>query len=241
MKRFCVACGRETDSLIDSLCAQCYLEGKEVLAIPKNIALDYDWRSEKVRVGRLWLENNDESLKSVVADTVTALAKPKRMQISGLEVTIGRQNERAVAAVSFSALVEGVMLPVRSEINIILNKTISDASMKISSYYHEAIIQLRFNGKPTVEEVRSKLQELLAMISEHKKKIELSHAIDMKNVRGGVDILVGSAKAAKIVATKISRKYNVRPIYSNKMIGMNDNGTTKYRHTYCLKFETQKK
>ena len=45
-----------------------------------------------------------------------------------------------------------------------------------------------------------------------------------------------AAKAAKKVATRIGRKYGIRSIYSNKMMGMNDNGTTKYRHTYCLKF-----
>ena len=80
------------------------------------------------------------------------------------------------------------------------------------------------------------MAELMKFLKEQKKKIELSEAVDSKNVPGGFDVMVGSAKASKIVTNRLAKKYGLRVIYSNKMIGMNDNGTTKYRHTYCIKF-----
>ena len=80
----------------------------------------------------------------------------------------------------------------------------------------------------------SEVQEQLEI---QRRKIELSQVVNSKNVPGGFDLFIGSAKAAKIVTNRLAKKYNLKVIYSNKMIGMNDNGTTKYRHTYCIKFE----
>ncbi len=239
MKRFCVNCGKETDRLVDSLCNECYLKKHEVLPLPDNIVIDYDWRSGRIRVGRPWVDRSDEVISNFIKDKALAMAKPKLLKITGLEVLLRHEgvepNEELFAAVSFTADMDGVPIEVKKEIEVRLRRTISDASMKISSYYHEAIIQLRFLKKPTLQEGRDRLKEVLGMIASYKKKIELSHAIDTKNVPGGADILVASAKAAKHVAYQMAKKYKTAPIYSNKMIGMDDNGVTKYRHTYCIK------
>lgn len=239
MKRFCVRCGKETEGLISSLCTDCYLQKHSVLDFPERIYVDYDRRSGRVRLGRNWIERSGKVLEEMVADKVVSLASPKKLALKDLSVSIGGggdEGSEAIAVVSFSTDIDGVPLPVRREIAIKFRNTISDASMKISSYYHEAIIQVRLPKKTPEQAGREKLREVLGLLREHKKKIELSEAIDTKNVRGGFDVLVGSSKAAKHVAVQLGKKYKIRPIYSNKMIGMNDNGTTKYRHTYCLKF-----
>ena len=236
MDRFCVNCGKVTNSLIRGLCAECYLRKNDVLELPAEFVIDYDRRSGRVRIGRDWIELTDEVIGHMIGDKIAALAKPKKLPLSGIDVALERKDGEILASVSFSAEVEGVPLGVKKEVRVRLHKTISDASMKIASNYHEAIIQVRFLKKPTLDEGQAKLKELLGLLREQKKKIELSEAIDTKNVRGGFDVFVGSAKAAKIVSIRMAKKYGTRPIYSNKQIGMNDNGTTKYRHTYCVKF-----
>src|SRR3989344_968031 len=144
MNRFCVRCGKQTEALIDSLCSVCYLEKHEVISLPDNIKLDFDWRSDKLRIGRNWLEKNDKVLSQFVSDSVISHAKAKRFEIAGLEIAIEAFENNAIAHVSFVTFVEGVKLPIKKDMNISFRKTISDASMKISSYYHEAIIQVRF-------------------------------------------------------------------------------------------------
>lgn len=240
IKRFCVRCGKETQTLLNSLCPECYLQKNEVLDIPKTILIDFDKRSGKIRVGRDWIERSDDILQKVLSDKVLSLAKPKRLAVSDIAVSIEHVQESAIAKVSFSALVEGINLQIEKSVTIHFHKTISDASMKISSNYHEAIIQVRFIGKVTLEQGKEKLRELASFILEHKKKIELSEIIDTKNVPGGFDVFIGSSKAAKIVATKIGRKYGIRPIYSNKLMGIGENSKEKFRHTYCLKFDVSK-
>ncbi len=239
MKRFCVSCGKQTGQIISSLCAECYLKKNEVLPIPVEFVIDLDNRSGRIRIGRLWVENTDAAIGNMIADKIISIAKQKKLSVSGIDITLTHDKEerRIIAAVNYSAELEGIILPVQKQVTVRVRKTISDASMKIASYYHEAIIQMRFIKKPTLQQGQDKMRELMKLLLDQKKKIELSEAVDTKNVPGGFDVYVGSAKAARIVTTRIARKYNLKVIYSNKMIGMNDNGVTKYRHTYCIKFE----
>ncbi|MBI4210380.1 MAG: hypothetical protein HY544_02645 [Candidatus Diapherotrites archaeon] len=237
-------CGKEIGEFVKGLCVPCFLEKGTLIELPKSITVDYDRRSGRLRSGRDWVPDSDGEVAKIVAGRILSLAAPQKLPIEGLAITVRRVQDRIAVAVSFSTIVEGgdggvaggVSIPFSAELSVYLRKTISDASMKLSSNYHEAIMQVRFAKRPTLEEGRQKLAEVLALLKAEKRKIELSEAIDTKNVPGGFDLLIGSAKAAKKVATRMGRKYGIRPIYSNKMIGMNDNGTTKYRHTYCLKF-----
>ncbi len=236
MERFCVKCGKKTNALIESLCPDCYQTKHEIIALPKEMTVDYDMRSENIRIGRDWLAKSDETLSKMIADKLLSLSKPQKLDVKGLAISIEHSNEVDKAKVLFSTEIDGVVFPVEKHVTVKFNKTISDTSMKIASYYHEAIIQVRFREKPTLEEGQAKLKEVLSKLAEQKKKIALSEAIDTKNVRGGVDVLVGSAKAAKIVSKRLGRKYGITPIYSNKLLGLSEDGKTKYRHTYCLKF-----
>jgi len=236
MKRFCVNCGKELDHLISSLCPECYLQKGEVLPLPEEFVIDFDSRSGRVRIGRDWVELTDQAIGEMIGDKIKSLAKPKKIPVSDIVVSLERKDGDIFSDVSFSVVVEGVPLLVKKNVKVRLHKTISDASMRLASNYHEAIIQIRFIKKPTLEEGRAKMAELMKFLKEQKKKIELSEVVDSKNVPGGFDVMVGSAKASKIVTNRLAKKYGLRVIYSNKMIGMNDNGTTKYRHTYCIKF-----
>ena len=237
MKRFCVNCGKETNELIGSLCTECYLKKYEVLALPEEFVIDFDKRSGKVRIGRDWVIYTTQVIGEMIGDKILSLAKPKKIPISGIDVTIEQKEDDLFASVLFSAEIEGVLLPIQKMVKVRLRKTISDASMKVASNYHEAIIQVRFKKKPTLADGQAKMSEVQEQLEIQRRKIELSQVVNSKNVPGGFDLFIGSAKAAKIVTNRLAKKYNLKVIYSNKMIGMNDNGTTKYRHTYCIKFE----
>ena len=237
MKRFCVRCGKETNELVDSLCASCFSEAKEPLPLPREIVLDFDTRSGRIRVGRDWIPESDELFKDLAKKKAEKAAKDTRIPIESLKVGPERESDSLVnALVSFDAEVQGVKLKVSKKIAIKLHKTISDASMKLSSNYHEAIIQLRFSEAKAPQEVqRGLLAEMVRFLAEQKKKIELSEAVDIKKVRGGFDLFIGSKKAAKIVSTRFARKHSTRLIVSNTLLGTDQQGKTKYRFTFCVK------
>ncbi|MCR4336049.1 MAG: 60S ribosomal export protein NMD3 [archaeon] len=234
MKRFCVKCGKETNQLINSLCKKCFLEKNKLIDLPKKIIIDVDKRTGRLRLGAAWIDESDAVLEKFIEDKVKKLIKQK-IDFDNLKVQILREDS-VIARVSLDALVDNVKLGLVEDIELSFRRTLSDASMKLSSNYHEAIIQVRFLEKTNKKIEQEKVEEVLAFLKEHKKKIELSAAVDIKNQVGGQDIFVGSNKAAKIVATKLARKYNTKIIYSNKLLGEDKHGKTNYRHTYCIRF-----
>tara|TARA_Y100000310_G_scaffold59310_1_gene54658 strand:- start:1048 stop:1755 length:708 start_codon:yes stop_codon:yes gene_type:complete len=234
MKRFCVKCGKETDQLIKSLCKDCFLEKNKLIELPKKLVIELDKRTGRVRLGKDWVEDTDAALEMFIEQKIKKLIKQK-IDFTKIEVQILREDP-VIARVSLGALVQGVKIDFIEDIEIYFHSTLSDASMKISSNYHEAIIQVRFEKKVDKKTEQETVNEVLSFLKEHKKKIELSEAVDIKKQRGGQDILVGSNKAAKIVSTKLARKHNTKVIYSNKLLGEDKHGKTNYRHTYCIRF-----
>src|SRR3989344_1046362 len=191
MKLFCVKCGKESVNLIESLCVDCFLEANSVLNFPKEIRVDYDRRSDKVKVGTHWLPNADPAYAEILEHEVKRLAKPKKLLVENLSFSFVPGEKSVAAKISFETELQGVRLPLHFDSKLKFNNTISDASMKIASYYHEAIIQIRFMEKVPLKEEQDGLNIILAELDVEKAKEELSVAIDVKKERGGYDVLVG--------------------------------------------------
>ncbi|PIN85845.1 MAG: hypothetical protein COV47_00040 [Candidatus Diapherotrites archaeon CG11_big_fil_rev_8_21_14_0_20_37_9] len=237
MKRFCVRCGKETSEMIESICVDCHIELGDLFEFLTEVAVDYDKTSERIRVFGKWLERNNSSLAEFVEKEVAKILKKQNLGYDNFSVEFIDEKEKSVVAkVSFNVTIKGVDIGVNRGILVKFNKTVSDATMKLSSNYHEAIIQLRFNEKPSKKELEEKLNETLMLLKEQKKKIELSEAIEIRNVRGGKDLLVASNKSARIVISKLGAKFNAQTSHSNKLLGTDRHGKTQYRHTYCIRF-----
>jgi len=237
MKRFCVKCGKETNELVKGLCENCFLDKNKVLEFPEKIKIDLDNRTDKIRVGYHWIENNEENLSEMLGDKLKRIAGQKRLVIVDFKAEFEEQKKKTIpASITFETVLEGVKLKVHQHVDIVLHSTISDASMKLASNYHEAIIQIRFKEKVKEEEVKEKLRQVLMALQVEKKKDELSEAVDVKKVAGGQDLFVGSQKAAKKVSNKVAKKFKADLTYSNKQIGMDRHGKHTFRHTYSIRF-----
>jgi nonsense-mediated mRNA decay protein 3 len=235
MRRFCVKCGKQKNKLIGSLCPDCYLEKNQVIGLPEKMQIEMDSHSGKYRLGRLWLEPTDENLFKYVKDKIKSLAKGQLLQINSLEIKFERQQNNIVALVSFETFIEDVKVKVEKSLLIQLIKSISDASMKLASNYHEAILQVRFKEKFTKSQAKEKMQEIIGLLHKYKKIDVLSDVVNIKDVKGGFDMYVASKKYARKVSDELSKKYRIKAIYSNKLIGMKD-GREIYRDYLCLKF-----
>ncbi len=239
MKRFCVKCGKETNELINGLCVSCFLEKNRVLELPKRVEIDSDKRTGRVRVGLHWVEPDENTVSDVIKERLDKLAKQKKLAISGFKAVFGKEEKRIMPAqISFSVEYEGVPLQVKEDIEVFFRATISDASMKLASNYHEAIIQVRFSEKVDLKEEQAKLQEVLSALAGLKKKDELSEAVNVKKERGGYDLFIGSNKSAKKVSGQLAKKFKADLTYSNKLIGVDEHGKEKHRNTYCIRFKS---
>ncbi len=240
MNRFCIKCGEETNDLIKSLCTSCFQKSNSVLTLPKRISIDFDKRTGKIMLGRDWLETNQENVELVISQLLEKDAEIKGLKLSGIRVDFANTNffeiKSVKTTVSFDVVVEGVKVPYSIETLIVFHKSISDASMKIASNYHEAIIQVRFTEKVSPEKENLMLNDVLTSLKIMKKNNELAEAVDVIKERGGYDVLIGSNKAAKTLARTVSKKHSAEMTYSNTLLGQDRHGKTTYRHSYCIRF-----
>ena len=237
MKRFCVNCGKETSELIKSLCTDCYLRKYDAFEVPKVLPLDYDFRSNRIKIGHEWVEKSLDSLTDFVKEKVGKLAAKRRIPVKDVKVFLEPKENFVDAVVSFTIGMDGVELRVEKKTRVVLRKTISDASAKLSSDYFEATIQMRFPEQPTPKQQKEKLAEVLTLMKAEKKRNELAEVVDVKKSRKGFDVVVASFKAADKVTRQLAKRYGTRVIYSNSLFGVDDSGKNRYRHTYCLKFQ----
>jgi len=240
MNRFCIKCGKETNELVKGLCASCFQKSNPILVLPERISIDFDKRTGKIRLGRNWLETTKENIDLVIIRLLEKDAKVKGTNVSGIRIDFDKdyffEIKSLNANVSFDVLVEGVKVPYSIETLIVFHKSISDASMKIASNYHEAIIQIRFTEKVSPEKENLMLNDVLTSLKIMKKNNELAEAVDVIKERGGYDVLIGSNKAAKTLARTVSKKHSAEMTYSNTLLGQDRHGKTTYRHSYCIRF-----
>ncbi|MEK6958185.1 MAG: NMD3-related protein [archaeon] len=235
MKRFCVECGKETIGLVDGLCVDCYTKLRHVLDLPRSIDVDFDKRSSRVRVDGKWVGQSETAFVKLVESIVAKAAKARGVTPDNLFVELFPKGEVTVAKVSFNAHLGKVDIFSEAQITIRPRYTISDASMKLASNYHEAIIQLRFIENIPREAQKPGLNEVLRLLKRGKEKNELSEAVAVKPERKGYDLYVGSKKAAKKVAASLARIHETKVIHSSKLIGVDQSGKTKYRDFFCVK------
>ncbi|MCR4369269.1 MAG: 60S ribosomal export protein NMD3 [archaeon] len=239
MKRFCVKCGKQTESLIGGLCKECYTGANRLFELPKKISIQKDRRNGKIRHGRLWLANTDENIAKILKEHIMKMARPARLLPQNLSIVLSSEGHEDLmkAEISFDVKIDDLTIPFKENVKLDFDQVLSDASMKLVSYYHEAIIQIRFEDVPLIERQREGVQEVLvALQTVRERGDDLAEAIDTKKVRGGYDLYIGSKKAAKMVARRFTKSKKAEVTYSNKLIGLDKQGKENYRHTFCIRF-----
>lgn len=223
-------------SLIQSLCVDCYLEKNKVIDFPEKMKIDLDKHSGKIRLGRLWVESTDANLQGFLFDKIATKMKAKLLPIKFSKMEFTRGERSIQADITLDTVIEGADVTLKRKVILELASTISDASMKLSSNYHEAIIQARFDKDLTTpSQAKEKVDEILLLLFKYKKKNDLSEAVDIKKVRGGADLYVASKKYARKVVEELAKKYQTKVTYSNKLLGMKD-GHEYYRDYLCIRF-----
>ncbi len=114
------------------------------------------------------------------------------------------------------------------EENMLVVKDVCQACSRISGMYYEAIIQIRGNKK---EKVKSFVEK---KINELSKKDELSFISKIEEKKKGLDIYVGSKKAAKSILKEAKKLYNLETKESYTLIGERK-GKKLYRVTILLR------
>lgn len=228
MAKFCVICGKTGDDIIKGFCVEHYLKKNPVVSVPEKIQVEMERNTGRLRYRNKWLQPSLELLlEIIISKTKTSIEKPR--------ITVREGQKEWECIVEIEGKIEGVEIEIEKPVTIQPVLVQSDEEMRLQSNYHEAILQIRFKEKRSKEKANAILQEALKMLLDQKEKDTLAGASGIKEKREGIDILIGSNRAAKKIAKTLAQKYHSEVTTAFKIVGVEKTGKERKRTTYCIR------
>jgi nonsense-mediated mRNA decay protein 3 len=231
---FCVKCGKE-DETYDGLCIDCFLNGKELIALPHHVDLERCASCEEFRISGHWFK---KPLRTATEDAaLSGLGAVDGLRIISAGALPEAQDDRNfLVKVDVQGELCGRVVTAVAETNVrIKNSVCQKCSRQLGNYY-EATIQIRSGTKELSDDVRDAtvryVRDRIENISPTNRHIFLTK---VEEVQGGVDMLMSSISTAKSLAKDLSDMYGAEMKETAKLVGIADDGSNMYRVTYLVR------
>jgi nonsense-mediated mRNA decay protein 3 len=232
--KFCYLCGKITDALYGGLCSSCYLKDKKLFFLPENIEVSVCRGCMRYYAGA-WVEG--ENPLSALVDAVVQKEVERRLSKDlenlGTKVEIIDIKEKGkgltvVLEVNVTGSTMGLDYhAVQKSTLVIKNVVCPDCSKRAGGYY-EAVVQLR------AESIDGPLSELHSQLNRIYEKDKHAFMVEEAVVKGGVDIKLGSTKAAKTLGAYFKAHHKAEIKETAKLMGKKD-GNDIYRRTVLIR------
>jgi len=228
-KQFCPKCGKETNLLIGKICLDCFLKNNKLFSIEKINITQCKHCQKLLSMGK-WIDFNDEILAQNVASNVKIIPEIEEPKIFVEIQSYPELNYEAL--VQIKGIINNTIVEKEDSIKFQIKETTCDSCMKLNSNYREAILQLRSEKKENEDSMFQIAKNLLDM---ERSKDSLSGTSKILKINHGYDLQIGSKKAAIKIARHLAKLYNTKIVVSKKLIGEDEQGKRKYRHTFCVR------
>lgn len=235
MRSFCVKCGKECEESLDGLCIDCWLDGREVIALPHHVDLRVCANCGEFDCDGRWVRK--DLLVAVQDAAADAVMVVKDAAVTGLSTSVEEQDPR-VYKVDVHADVDVMGYPSEGEASTIVrvkNTVCRRCSRQLGSYY-EAILQVRTASGKLSDEVR---EESLAMIENSVARQAAGNRqlfiTKMELVPGGVDVYLSSIALGRNLTKELADAFCAETKESPKLVGQTDDGQDLYRLTYLVR------
>jgi len=229
--KFCPKCGKDTEELFNSLCSECFLKDEKPAELPLEIFFESCKNCGKVKVKGKWTYFEPELLAGIALQNL----KSKKLDSIMSKVELFEKPEGWKAAVKVFGKMRKNKIEFSLETLMRPRTMLCDACMRISSDYYEATVQVRFDKRPSHEELAEKLKECSDFLFKMQKNDSLSQIVKAKELKNGLDVFVGGRRAAKQLAEHLARPKGQKIIVSTTLAGIDKKGHDWSRFTYCVR------
>ncbi len=228
-KQFCPKCGKETTLLVGKVCLDCFLKNNKLFEVEK-INITQCKHCQKLLFSGNWIEFDDGVIAQEVARNVKLNSEIKDPKIF---VELERYPESNFEAlIQVKGIINNSMIEKEDSIKFQIKETTCDSCMKLNSNYREAILQLRSSKKENEDAMFELAKNLL---DAQRSKDSLSGTSKILKIKNGYDLQIGSKKSAVKIARYLAKLYGTQIVMSKKLIGEDEQGKRKYRHTFCVR------
>jgi len=228
LRSICPSCGKPSNGI----CTQCAARKRTIATIPSFLEVkicptcfDYFFKGK-------WLsEEINSALTRTVREALTIDADDARVTIALGDVT----QTLVVAQVLIEASVQGHTLQDRLAVTIrVLRETCVRCS-RISGGYYESKIQIRAENRvPDETELEHALQIAHNTLERAQKLDRMAFIAKTVRLKEGLDLFVGTIKAARQIATALVKQMGGTFSDSARLTGRRD-GKNLYRVTFAVR------
>jgi len=145
-------------------------------------------------------------------------------------------DEKAVKVhIRVDAVVKGESVSREHDAMVRIKKESCDRCSRIAGNYYAAIVQVRAEGRFPTEKERSKSKEIAQdVIRRVQKSDRMAFISNIKELKEGIDIYVGSTSVGKQISKAIVTELGGRFSESAKLVGRK-NGKDQYRVSYAVR------
>lgn len=230
---FCPLCGKDVSDLYDRLCKDCFVDQLRLIEYPYVLHVTTCPTCGSIfRKGRWTLKEPEEVIFSVVEEGVTIHPEAESITLS-----IDPEIQEGLIRVFFTveAKVKGLSVSEGGELEIRVKKESCDRCSRISSGYHEGIIQVRAEERsPTQKEIKICENRAYDLVEQLQERDRLAFISKVTKLKEGIDIYVGSMASGRQIARSISNRFGVSCSESSKLVGQKD-GRKLYRVTFSVR------
>ena len=240
----CYQCGEE--AVLEGLCAKCYQKEHPLVEIRSPLSLVVCKRCGAVRTSTSWMKIKSLSPDTdEIADRQIEILLGQEANILGLEVEASFIEERKLDRVSHIRLeVRGQShssLPEHDEsypIEIRFEYTTCESCAMMSGGYHEAILQIRADGRSLTEREETAIHDLVIdlTVAEYGSD-SMAFVTEVSKNKYGLDFKVGSEHLCRRIADQLESDFLAQRKENYKLIGQDRGGKRKYRVTILIRLQ----
>lgn len=208
----CVSCGRR-EAVADYICKDCYLKKHEP-KLPREIAVTQCAGCDRWKGRGAWTDDALAACRSALG------FKSNLFEISELRL------DEDILTIALRSMVKDVPIDIERDVKVRTNHATCPGCSRSSGGYYEATIQVRG------ERVLNAVFEIRSIIEQ--SKAPNAFVTKEEEVRGGIDLQVGSWKVAEHVAREMASRYGAE-FKSSRKLHTRKNNKDVYRMSYLVR------
>ncbi len=242
MHAICHRCGQPT---VEGLCQQCALEKATLVSCPDQVEVVIcsvcGSRQEKAR----WQLPDSRSVEELANQAaVDALCLNKELAEPHIELDLRKVGAtRYLANINIKGSFRGQSISEECEIPVRVKLMACDRCSRMAGKYFQSTVQLRGNTvrsmtQREIEECKKTAQDMAD--SGYHGGDHLSFIQEMKAVKGGLDIILGSTQLGRRMARAFVERFGGKLLETAKLVGKKDSRNV-YRSTLLVRFPRLKR
>jgi len=227
LQNLCPSCGEPSDGV----CERCLAEHRSINTIPKQLTIKMCPTCSAHFFKGHWLDEDlDHAVDREIQEalTVDKAGAAVNVDLSDVTPTMVRAHVKIDSTL-------GDRLRGSYDVNIRVNRASCDRCSRIAGSYYESKVQIRAERRtPSSAELSRALDIASAAIHRARKADRLAFIAKNIQLREGVDLYVGTIKAAKRIVSAVVQEMGGTVSDSAKLIGRRD-GKDIYRVTFVVR------